>query len=47
MATNFTPLPELYREEVIPALVKEFSYSSVMQAPKITKIVVNLSLIHI
>ena len=44
MATNFTPLPELYRDEVVPALVKEFNYSSVMQAPKITKVVVNVGL---
>ncbi|NLC34000.1 MAG: 50S ribosomal protein L5 [Erysipelothrix sp.] len=31
-----------YNEEIIPALVKEFNYSSVMQAPKIDKIVVNM-----
>ena len=29
MATNFMPLPQLYRDEVIPALMKEFDYSSV------------------
>jgi large subunit ribosomal protein L5 len=44
MATNFTPMPELYRNEVVPALMKEFNYSSVMQAPRITKIVVNVGL---
>jgi large subunit ribosomal protein L5 len=44
MATNFVPLPELYREEVVPALMKEFNYSSVMQVPKITKVVVNVGL---
>jgi large subunit ribosomal protein L5 len=44
MATKFTPLPELYREEVIPALMKEFEYSSVMQVPRITKVVVNVGL---
>lgn len=44
MATKFVPLPELYREEVIPALMKEFEYSSVMQVPKITKVVVNVGL---
>lgn len=44
MATKFMPLPELYREEVVPALMKEFEYSSVMQVPKITKIVVNVGL---
>lgn len=44
MATKFVPLPELYHEEVIPALMKEFEYSSVMQVPKITKVVVNVGL---
>lgn len=44
MATNFMSLPEQYREEVVPALMKEFDYSSVMQAPKITKVVVNVGL---
>jgi len=44
MATNFVPLPEQYREDVIPALMKEFDYSSVMQVPKIAKVVVNVGL---
>jgi large subunit ribosomal protein L5 len=30
-----------YREEVIPALTKEFSYQSVMQVPKLEKIIIN------
>jgi large subunit ribosomal protein L5 len=30
-----------YQEEIIPALVKEFNYSSVMQVPKLQKIVLN------
>ncbi len=30
-----------YREEIKPALVKEFGYKSVMQVPKLEKIVVN------
>lgn len=38
------PLREEYREEVVPALMKEFGYSSVMQAPDLTKIVVNVGL---
>ena len=33
-----------YREEVLPALMKEFEYGNVMQAPKLTKIVVNIGL---
>jgi large subunit ribosomal protein L5 len=31
-----------YRENVKPALMKKFSYSSVMQVPKLEKIVVNM-----
>jgi large subunit ribosomal protein L5 len=30
-----------YKEEIAPALVKQFEYKSVMQAPKITKICLN------
>lgn len=30
-----------YRDEVIPALTKEFNYHSVMQVPKLEKIVIN------
>jgi large subunit ribosomal protein L5 len=30
-----------YREEVIPALTKEFSYHTVMQVPKLEKIIIN------
>ena len=33
-----------YRDEVVPALMKEFGYSNVMQVPRLTKIVVNTSL---
>jgi large subunit ribosomal protein L5 len=38
------PINELYKEDIVPALMKEFEYSSVMQVPKITKIVVNVGL---
>ena len=31
-----------YKNEIVPALVKEFGYTSVMQAPKIEKIVINM-----
>ncbi|MCR4562747.1 MAG: 50S ribosomal protein L5 [Bacilli bacterium] len=31
-----------YREEVVPALVKEFGYTTVMQAPRLEKIVINM-----
>ena len=35
-------LKDMYRNEVAPALMKEFQYKSVMQIPKIDKIVVNV-----
>ena len=37
-------LKERYREEVVPALMKEFSYQNVMQVPRLQKIVVNIGL---
>jgi len=40
----FTPLKEQYQNEVVPALMEEFQFKSIMQAPKITKIVVNVGL---
>lgn len=33
-----------YREEVAPSMVKEFGYKSVMQVPKIEKVVLNMGL---
>ncbi|BCG65629.1 MAG: large subunit ribosomal protein L5 [Methyloprofundus sp.] len=33
-----------YKEKVLPALMKEFGYTSVMQVPKITKITLNMGL---
>ncbi|GIV70736.1 50S ribosomal protein L5 [Caldilinea sp.] len=41
------PAPRLkvrYREEIVPALMKEFNYRSVMQAPRIEKVSVNIGL---
>lgn len=35
-------LKEKYVKEVVPALVEKFNYTSVMQAPKIDKIVINM-----
>ena len=34
-------LKEKYRNEVIPALRKQFGYANVMQVPKLVKISVN------
>ena len=37
-----TSLQEKYNKEVVPELVKKFNYTSVMQAPKLEKIVINM-----
>ena len=37
-------LREQYEKEVIPALMKKFEYKSVMQVPKLDKIVLNIGL---
>ncbi len=37
-------LEELYNEKVAPALMQKFAYKSVMQIPKIDKIVLNIGL---
>lgn len=35
-------LREKYQAEVVPALMQEFKYSSIMQVPQLTKIVLNI-----
>ena len=38
-----TPIMQArYREQVVPALMQEFAYQSIMQVPRITKIVLNI-----
>lgn len=37
-------LKELYNKEMVPQLMKDFSYKSVMQVPKLEKIVINMGL---
>ena len=37
-------LREQYEKEVIPALMKKFNYKSIMQVPKLDKIVINIGL---
>jgi len=45
MADKYMPrLQTMYSEKIAPELKKEFSYSSVMQIPKIDKIVVSMGL---
>ena len=36
-----------YREEIVPALMKDFGYSTVMQAPRLEKIVVNMGVSNV
>lgn len=37
-------LKEQYKKEVVPTLMKKFNYKSVMQVPKLDKIVINIGL---
>ncbi|MCJ7821026.1 MAG: 50S ribosomal protein L5, partial [Bacteroidales bacterium] len=38
----YTPtLKTKYKEEIVPALMKEFDYKTVMQVPRLEKIVLN------
>lgn len=37
-------LKDTYKEDIVPALVKEFDYTNVNQVPRITKVVVNVGL---
>ena len=34
-------LKKVYKEEIVPALMKQFSYTTVMQVPKLVKITIN------
>ena len=42
--SNTANLKQEYQEKIVPALVKEFNYSSVMQVPVLKKIVINQGL---
>jgi len=41
---NTASLKQDYRERIVPVLMKQFGYSTVMQAPKLEKIVLNQGL---
>lgn len=41
---NTASLKNDYKERIVPALMKEFSYSSIMQTPKLEKIILNQGL---
>ena len=39
---KYTPrLAEKYKKEVVPALMKKFGYSTIMQAPEASKVMVS------
>lgn len=42
--TNTANLKKVYAEEIVPALMKEFNYKSLMQVPVLKKIVINQGL---
>ena len=42
--SNTVTLKKQYREQIVPNLVKEFGYKSVMQVPRLEKIVINQGL---
>jgi large subunit ribosomal protein L5 len=37
-----TRLKELYQTEIVPKMMKQFAYESVMQIPRVTKVTVNM-----
>ena len=37
-------LREQYEKEVVPALMKKFGYKSIMQVPKLNKVIINIGL---
>jgi large subunit ribosomal protein L5 len=44
MATTKPILQARYQDEIVPALMDEFSYTNVMEVPRVQKIVVNIGL---
>ncbi|MBR2227627.1 MAG: 50S ribosomal protein L5 [Bacteroidales bacterium] len=42
LPTGYVPdLKKVYKEEIVPALMKQFSYTTVMQVPRLVKITLN------
>ena len=42
VVSGYVPdLKKAYREEIVPKLMKEFSYTTVMQVPRLVKITIN------
>jgi large subunit ribosomal protein L5 len=44
MATTTPILQARYQDEIVPALMEEFSYSNLMEVPRVQKVVVNIGL---
>lgn len=44
VAKEISRLEKYYKEEIVPLMMKEFNYSSVMECPKLVKIVLNMRL---
>ena len=44
MVVKMVTLKDKYRKEVAPALVKKFGTGNVMQAPKVSRVVLNMGL---
>jgi len=42
--TNTLGIQQRYQDQVVPALMKEFSFENVMQVPRIQKIVINIGM---
>jgi large subunit ribosomal protein L5 len=42
MAGQPIPLKQHYRENVVPAMMKEFNYSNIMQVPRLVKVSMNI-----
>jgi large subunit ribosomal protein L5 len=42
--SNTANLKQTYQEKIVPALIKEFNYTSIMQVPVLKKIVINQGL---
>ena len=38
---NTASLKQYYKETIVPALTKQFGYTTVMQVPRLEKIVIN------
>jgi len=37
-----SPIKQVYQNDVVPAMMREFNYTNVMQVPKVTKVVLNI-----